>query len=135
MAGIIRRVIASAKAPAAIGPYSQAVQVNETLYISGQLGLNPETMDFISDDVAEQTKQALTNMGAILEAAGSSYNQVVKTTILLADLNDYKAVNDIYAGFFKVPYPARAAFQCAALPKLGKVEIEAVAIVGDIQDQ
>merc|ERR1712002_138084 len=100
MAGVVRKVISTTKAPKAIGPYSQAVQVNHMLHVSGQLGINPETMDFVSDDVKEQTKQALTNMGAILEAAGSSFKNVVETTVLLADMKDYKDVNDIYATFF-----------------------------------
>ncbi|XP_057314149.1 2-iminobutanoate/2-iminopropanoate deaminase-like isoform X1 [Hydractinia symbiolongicarpus] len=134
MSKIIRKVISTVKAPKAIGPYSQAVQVNHMLHISGQLGLNPETMDFVSNDVQEQTKQALTNMKAILEAAGSSFANVVETTILLADINDYKAVNDVYATFFKAPFPARAAFECANLPKRGKVEIRAKAIVGPLED-
>ncbi|XP_057314150.1 2-iminobutanoate/2-iminopropanoate deaminase-like isoform X2 [Hydractinia symbiolongicarpus] len=134
MSKIIRKVISTVKAPKAIGPYSQAVQVNHMLHISGQLGLNPETMDFVSNDVQEQTKQALTNMKAILEAAGSSFANVVETTILLADINDYKAVNDVYATFFKAPFPARAAFECANLPKFGKVEIKAMAIVGEVLD-
>ncbi|XP_057314151.1 2-iminobutanoate/2-iminopropanoate deaminase-like isoform X3 [Hydractinia symbiolongicarpus] len=93
-----------------------------------------QTMDFVSNDVQEQTKQALTNMKAILEAAGSSFANVVETTILLADINDYKAVNDVYATFFKAPFPARAAFECANLPKRGKVEIRAKAIVGPLED-
>jgi len=135
MSKIIRKVISTTKAPAAIGPYSQAVQVNHMLHISGQLGLNPETMNFPSDGVKDQTKQALSNMGNILQAAGSSFKNVVETTILLADMNDYKDVNDIYATYFTAPYPARAAFQCANLPKFAKVEIKAMAIVGEVDDQ
>ncbi|XP_074640573.1 2-iminobutanoate/2-iminopropanoate deaminase-like isoform X2 [Tubulanus polymorphus] len=135
MSSIIRKVINSPKAPKAIGPYSQAVQVNKTLYISGQLGLSAETSDFVSENVDEQAKQALTNMGHILEAAGSDFSKVVKCTVLLADINDFKKVNDVYATFFKAPYPARAAYQVANLPKLGRVEIEAIAIVGDVDNQ
>ncbi|XP_065061797.1 2-iminobutanoate/2-iminopropanoate deaminase-like [Rhopilema esculentum] len=134
MAAIVRRVINTAKAPAAIGPYSQAVLVNSTLYVSGQLGLVSETMQFVSDDVQAQAKQALQNMGHILEAAGTSFDKVVKTTVLLADINDFAKVNEIYGTFFKEPYPARAAYQCANLPKLARVEIEAIAVVGDVVD-
>ncbi|XP_066935215.1 2-iminobutanoate/2-iminopropanoate deaminase-like isoform X1 [Clytia hemisphaerica] len=132
MSKVIRKIINTSSAPKAIGPYSQAVQVNHMLHVSGQLGLNPETMDFVSNDVSEQTKQALTNAGEILKAAGTSFSKVVETTILLSDINDYKAVNDVYATFFTAPFPARAAFECANLPKLGKVEIKMLAIVGEI---
>lgn len=131
---VIRKIISTAKAPAAIGPYSQAVLVDHTLYISGQLGLDPSTMDFVSQDVGEQTKQALTNMGHILAAAGSGFDKIVKTTILVADMKDYGRVNEVYASYFKPPFPARAAFEVANLPKYGLVEIEAVAIVGDVTD-
>ncbi|CAH3019874.1 unnamed protein product [Porites evermanni] len=132
MAATIRRIVSTAKAPKAIGPYNQAVIADKTMYVSGQLGLNPETMDFVSDDVVEQTKQALVNMGCILEAGGSSFDKVVKTTVLLADINDFAKVNDVYKTFFTSHQPARAAYQVANLPKLGKVEIEAVAIVGEV---
>ncbi|XP_066935217.1 2-iminobutanoate/2-iminopropanoate deaminase-like isoform X2 [Clytia hemisphaerica] len=135
MSKVIRKIINTSSAPKAIGPYSQAVQVNHMLHVSGQLGLNPETMDFVSNDVSEQTKQALTNAGEILKAAGTSFSKVVETTILLSDINDYKAVNDVYATFFTAPFPARAAFECANLPKLGKVEIKMMAIIGDVDEQ
>lgn len=135
MAATIRRIVSTAKAPKAIGPYNQAVIADKTMYVSGQLGLNPETMDFVSDDVVEQTKQALVNMGYILEAGGSSFDKVVKTTVLLADINDFAKVNDVYKTFFTSYQPARAAYQVANLPKLGKVEIEAVAIVGEVKDE
>ncbi|XP_002163091.1 2-iminobutanoate/2-iminopropanoate deaminase isoform X1 [Hydra vulgaris] len=135
MSSVIRKVIYSAKAPKAIGPYSQAIQVNHVLHISGQLGINAETNDFVSDSVEDQAKQALTNIGYILDAAGSSFDKVIETTVLLADINDFAKVNEIYASFFKVPYPARAAYQCANLPKFGKIEIKSVAIVGDIHDE
>eukprot|EP00112_Aurelia_sp_Birch-Aquarium-sp1_P007053 Seg1770.7 transcript_id=Seg1770.7/GoldUCD/mRNA.D3Y31 product="2-iminobutanoate/2-iminopropanoate deaminase" protein_id=Seg1770.7/GoldUCD/D3Y31 len=134
MAAIVRKVINTAKAPAAIGPYSQAVLVNGTLYISGQLGLVAESKQFVSDDVAAQAKQALQNMAHILEAAGTGFDKVVKTTVLLADINDFAKVNEVYATFFKEPYPARAAYQAANLPKLARVEIEAIAVVGNVQD-
>jgi 2-iminobutanoate/2-iminopropanoate deaminase len=114
--------------------FSQAVQVNGTLYISGQIGLNPETMEFPSGDTEEQTRQALTNMGAILKEAGSSFKNVVKVTVLLDDINDFTRVNDVYKTFFTDKQPARAAYQAAKLPKAAKVEIEAIAIVGEVQD-
>ncbi|VDM27026.1 unnamed protein product [Toxocara canis] len=111
MATVTRKIISTPKAPAAIGPYSQAVLVDKTLYISGSLGLVPETGKFPSDCVKAQTEQSLKNIGAILEAAGSSYDNVVKTTVLLADMNDFATVNDIYKNFFKKNFPARCAYQ------------------------
>ncbi|XP_066940636.1 2-iminobutanoate/2-iminopropanoate deaminase [Macrobrachium rosenbergii] len=131
---IIRKVIQTSKAPAAIGPYSQAIQAGNTLYVSGQLGFDPKTMT-ISGDVQQQTKTALTNMGYILEAAGCTFQNVVKTTVLLADINDFAKVNEIYSTFFSEAVPARAAYQVANLPKGGLVEIEAVAVVGEIEQQ
>jgi len=129
---IVRKIISTSKAPAAVGPYSQAVQVNETLYISGQIGFIPETMNIVDGGAASETDQALKNMGEILKAAGSSYKNVVKTTVLLKDINDYAAVNEVYSKYFSDARPARAAYQVAALPKAANVEIEAVAVVGDI---
>merc|ERR1711868_66557 len=129
-----RVIIATKKAPDAIGPYNQAVQVGNTLYISGQIGFVPETMEVIKGGVVVETKQALTNMGHILEAANCSFNNVVKTTVLLADINDFKDVNEVYTKFFTNNYPARAAYQVAALPRGARVEIEAVAVVGNITD-
>ncbi|KAK7078286.1 hypothetical protein SK128_023941 [Halocaridina rubra] len=131
---VVRRVIATPNAPAAIGPYSQAVQAGNTLYVSGQLGMDPKTMT-LTGDVVEQTKTALTNMGHILEAAGCTFKHVVKTTVLLADINDFNKVNEVYSKFFSEAVPARAAYQVANLPKGGSVEIEAIAIVGEIDHQ
>ena len=115
-------------APAAIGPYSQAILAGDTLYISGQLPVVPETGAFPSEDIREQTRASLMNIGAILREAGMDYANVVKTTVLLSDIADFAAMNEVYATFFKAPFPARAAFQVAALPKGAKVEIEAVAV-------
>lgn len=129
MSKIVKTVISTAKAPAAIGPYSQAVRAGPTLYISGQLGLVPETMEIISGGVVPEAKQALQNMGEILKEAGASYSDVVKTTVLLADMNDFAAVNKVYSEFFSSSVPARAAYQVAALPKGGRVEIEAIALI------
>merc|ERR1711884_139105 len=127
-----RVIIATKKAPDAIGPYNQAVQVNNTLYISGQIGFVPETMEVIKGGVVPEARQALTNMGHILEAANCTFDNVVKTTVLLADINDFKDVNEVYTKFFTNNYPARAAYQVAALPRGARVEIEAVAVVGKI---
>merc|ERR1711997_589137 len=106
-----RVIIATKKAPDAIGPYNQAVQVNTTLYISGQIGFVPETMEVIKGGVVSEAKQALTNMGHILDAANCTFDNVVKTTVLLADINDFGAVNEVYTTFFSDNYPARAAYQ------------------------
>ncbi len=115
-------------APAAIGPYSQAVAAGNTLYISGQLPIDPATGEFAGADIVTQTRQSLTNMKAILEANGMTMADVVKTTVLLADIAEFAAMNAVYAEFFSAPYPARAAYQVAALPKAARVEIEAIAV-------
>ena len=114
-------------APAAIGPYSQAIQAGNTIYVSGQLPIDPATGAFAGNDIAAQTRQSLTNMKNILLAAGADMSNVVKTTVLLADIADFAAMNAVYAEFFTAPFPARAAFQAAALPKNALVEIECVA--------
>ncbi|XP_062321160.1 2-iminobutanoate/2-iminopropanoate deaminase-like [Osmerus eperlanus] len=134
MSAIIRKIINTAKAPAAIGPYSQAVMVDRTLYVSGQLGMDPSSGLLVDGGVQAQAKQALINMGEILKAAGCGYDNVVKTTVLLADMNDFTNVNDVYKQFFSTHFPARAAYQVAALPRGGLVEIEAVAVSGPITD-
>ncbi len=117
------------KAPAAIGPYSQAVKAGNTIFVSGQLPIDPATGKFAGEDIAAQTRQSLTNIKNILEAAGAGMEDVVKTTVLLSDIGDFAAMNEVYAQFFKEPFPARAAFQVAAVPKGAKVEIEAIAVV------
>ncbi len=116
-------------APAAIGPYSQAVKAGNTIYVSGQLPVDPSTGEFAGEDIKAQTKQSLTNIQNILKEAGAGMENVVKTTVLLSDISDFAAMNEVYATFFKEPYPARAAFQVAAIPKGAKVEIEAVAVI------
>ena len=123
------KAIASEKAPAAIGPYSQAVQAGNTIYVSGQLPIDPEIGEFAGSDIATQTQQSLNNIRNILEKAGTDMGHVVKTTVLLADISDFAAMNAVYAEFFKEPFPASAAFQVAALPKGARVEIEAVAVI------
>ena len=115
-------------APAAIGPYSQAVQAGNMLFVSGQIPVDPATGNFAGEDIVTQTKQSLTNVKNILEAAGYSLNDVVKTTVLLADIGEFAAMNAVYAEFFSEPFPARAAYQVAALPKAARVEIEAIAV-------
>lgn len=121
--------ISTDKAPAAIGPYSQAVRGGDTIYVSGQLPIDPATGAFAGADVKAQTRQSLMNMKAILQAAGTDMDKVVKTTVLLKDIADFGAMNEVYAEFFSEPYPARAAYQVVALPKDALVEIECVAVV------
>ncbi|KAH7373698.1 hypothetical protein KP509_17G069300 [Ceratopteris richardii] len=124
-----KEAVVSADAPAALGPYSQAIKSGNLVFVSGVLGLVPETGSFVSESVEGQTEQVLKNMGAILKAAGSSYENVVKTTIMLADLNDFKKVNEIYAKYFPAPFPARSTYQVAALPLNARVEIECIALL------
>ncbi|XP_076439967.1 2-iminobutanoate/2-iminopropanoate deaminase-like [Babylonia areolata] len=133
MAGnVVRKIVSAATAPAAVGPYSQAVIADNTMYMSGMIGFEPKSMEIVPGGAGPETDQALKNMGEVLKAAGISYNNVVKTTVLLADINDYATVNQVYANYFSENKPARAAYQVAALPKGAKVEIEAIAIVGKI---
>ena len=115
-------------APAAIGPYSQAIQAGNTIYVSGQLPIDPATGAFAGDEIKAQTRQSLTNMKNLLIEAGTDMSAVVKTTVLLANIADFAAMNEVYAEFFTAPYPARAAFQVACLPKNALVEIECVAV-------
>ena len=115
-------------APAAIGPYSQAVEAGNTLYVSGQLPINPATGQFAEGGVKELTAQSLTNMKAILEAAGMSFYNVVKTTVFLADMADFADMNEVYAQFFAAPFPARSAVAVKTLPKGARVEIECIAV-------
>ena len=121
------KAISTDKAPAAIGPYSQGVWAGSFLFLSGQIPLDPESGEMESGDVSLQTERVMRNLGAVLGAAGLGWQNVVKTTIYLADMADFTAVNEIYANFLKAPFPARATVQAAALPKGAKVEIDAVA--------
>ena len=123
----MKTVISTSKAPAAIGPYSQAVCAGGFVYVSGQIPLDPATGEFAGPDIRTQTRQSLKNIAAILAAAGSGMDRVVKTTVLLKDIGDFAAMNEVYAEAFTAPYPARAAFEAAALPKGALVEIECVA--------
>lgn len=123
----MKEIIATPNAPAAIGPYAQAVKAGNTLYISGQLPIDPATGAFAAADVAGQTEQSLKNIGAILAQACMGYDNVVKTTVLLADIADFGTMNEVYAKYFTADCPARAAFAVKDLPKGALVEIEAVA--------
>ena len=124
----MKKQIATPAAPAAIGPYSQAIEAGGFVYCSGQLPIDPATGAFAGGDIAAQTRQSLTNIGNILAAAGFSMKDVVKTTVLLKNIADFGAMNEVYATFFTEPFPARAAFQAAALPRDALVEIECVAV-------
>lgn len=116
-------------APAAIGPYSQAVTDGHTVYVSGQIPINPATGEFAGATIEEQAKQSLTNISNILKAAGTDMSHVVKTTVLLKNIQDFAVINEVYATFFTAPYPARSAFQAADIPKGALVEIEAIAVL------
>lgn len=119
--------ISTTNAPAAIGPYSQAIKVGELVFVSGQLPIDPATGSFAEGGIKELTRQSLTNMKAILEEAGTSMANVVKTTVFLADMNDFAAMNEVYAEFFAAPFPARSAVAIKTLPKGALVEIECIA--------
>ena len=122
----MKKTIATADAPKAIGPYSQAIELNGTLYVSGQLPVNPATGE-MPEGIEAQTRQSLANIDAILKEAGLCFNDVAKTTVLLSDINNFSAMNAVYAEFFPESKPARACYQVAAIPKGALVEIEAVA--------
>lgn len=124
----MKKVIATKQAPAAIGPYSQAIEVGNMLFASGQLGLDPETGDFAVGGVKAQTEQSFRNIKAILAEAGYTMENVVKTTVYLADMADFAAVNEVYAAQFSGDYPARSAVAVKTLPKNGLVEIEVIAV-------
>ena len=121
--------VSTEAAPAAIGPYSQAIRSGDLVFLSGQIPLDPATGDLVSGGIEEQTRRVMNNLGAVLAAAGASFENVVKTTIYLADLGDFAAVNGVYASYFGQPAPARATVQVAALPKGARVEIDATARV------
>lgn len=124
----MKRIIQTEKAPKAIGPYSQAVEANGTLYISGQVPLNPETMKVVEGGIKEQTEQVLKNIGAILEAAGYAFSDVVKSTCLLSDMGNFAAMNEVYGNFYTENQPARAAFAVKDLPLGVLIEIETIAV-------
>ena len=124
----MKKIIHTEKAPAALGPYSQAIEVNRTLYVSGQIPFVPETMTLVSDCVKAQTKQSLENIKAILEAAGYTFKDVVRAGVFIKDMNDFAAVNEVYAEYLGDVKPARACVEVARLPKDVKVEIEVIAV-------
>jgi 2-iminobutanoate/2-iminopropanoate deaminase len=125
----MRQAVSSATAPAAIGPYSQAIKAGQLLFLSGQIPLDPATGGLVPGGIEAQTRQVFTNIGEILKAAGATFDHVVSATVYVADMNDFAAVNAIYATYFSAPAPARATVQVARLPKDALVEIQVVALV------
>ncbi len=123
----MKKVITSEKAPAAVGPYSQAIEANGTLYVSGQIPINRAT-GIIAESIEEQTRQCLENIKAIVEEAGYSLNDIVKATVLLDDINNFTAMNNVYSTYFSTQMPARACYQVAKLPLSVQIEIEAIAV-------
>lgn len=126
-----KQVVVANNAPKAIGPYSAGVKIGNFVYTAGQLGIDPQTGAFVEGGIEAQTRQAITNLKAVLEAADSSLIDVIKTTVFLRDMNEFAAMNSVYAEFFTENFPARSAVQVARLPLDGAVEIEAVAVIGD----
>ena len=125
----LREPVSSPAAPKAIGPYSQAIRAGQFLFLSGQTPIDPATGNLVDGDIAAQTTRALQNLGEVLKAADASFSNVTKTTVFLADMNDFAAMNAVYATFFPAPAPARTTIQAARLPKDCRVEIDAIAIV------
>ena len=123
-----KKIVASPLAPKAVGTYSQAVVANGTIYVSGQLPIDANTGEFVPGGVKEQLHQVFKNLGYVLEEAGYSFKDVVKTTVYLADMADFATLNEVYAMYFSEPYPARVAYQVAALPKAARVEIDVIAV-------
>lgn len=127
----MREPVQTKNAPAAIGPYSQAIKANGFVYVSGQIPIDPATGEFVSGGIAEQTDRVLRNLAAVLEASGSGLDRVVKTTVFLADMKEFAGMNEVYATFFPSAPPARATVAAAGLPRDARVEIEAVALVSE----
>ncbi len=127
----VKDIVATDRAPRAIGPYSQAVRAGDLVFASGQIPIDPATGEFVAGGVAEQTEQVLRNLTAVFEAAGVGMNQIVKTTVFLADMDDFTAMNEVYGRFFGAEPPARATVQAARLPRDARVEIEAIAVIGN----
>lgn len=124
----MKKIVQTDHAPRAIGPYSQAVRAGDLIFASGQIPTDPQTGEFVAGGISEQTEQVLRNLAAVLEAAGSGLDRVVKTTVFLADMNDFAAMNEVYGRFFVSEPPARATVQAARLPRDARVEIEAIAL-------
>lgn len=125
-----RQIIKTSKAPQAIGTYSQAVKVNDTVYLSGQIPLHPETMEMVDADIAQQIRRVFDNLSAVAEAAGGSLGDIVKLNVFLVDMAHFPVVNEVMAQYFQEPFPARAAVGVAALPKGAEVEMDAVMVLG-----
>ena len=123
----MKQAVSSPDAPKAIGPYSQAVRAGQLLFVSGQVPLDPATGQIVSGDIGAQTRRVFDNLGAVLKAGGRSFADVVRTTVFLADMNDFATVNEVYGTYFSEPYPARATVQVARLPKDARVEIDVIA--------
>ena len=124
----MKEIVSTENAPGAIGPYSQAIKTGGLVFCSGQIPIDPATGNFVSDDIAGQTEQVLRNLSAVLEAAGSNLGSVVKTTVFLADMNDFAAMNEVYGKYFGENKPARATVQAARLPRDARVEIDCIAV-------
>ena len=125
----MQSAVSTGTAPKALGPYSQAIRAGQFLFVSGQVPINPATGTLVDGGIAEQTRQALTNIGEILTAGGASFKHVVRTTVYLADLNDFPAMNEEYASFFMAPQPARSTIQAARLPRDARIEIDVIAFL------
>jgi 2-iminobutanoate/2-iminopropanoate deaminase len=123
----MKQAVSSPDAPKAIGPYSQAVRAGQLLFVSGQVPLDPATGQLVNGDIAAQTRRVFDNLGAVLKAGGRSFADVVRTTVFLADMNDFAAMNEVYGKYFSEPYPARATVQVARLPRDARVEIDLIA--------
>lgn len=126
----MREPVSTPNAPAAIGPYSQAIRSGNLLFVSGQIPLDPASGTLVSGPIADQTERVLENLGAILQAAGASFDRVVKTTVYLADMSEFAAMNEVYGRYFPAPAPARATIQAARLPRDVRVEIDLIADLG-----
>lgn len=126
----MKEIISTENAPGAIGPYSQAVKTGTMVFCSGQIPIDPQTGEFVSDEIGAQTEQVLKNLSAVLKAAGTDLNSVVKTTVFLIDMNDFAVMNEVYAKYFSENKPARATVQAARLPRDARVEVECIALIG-----
>ena len=122
--------VSTGSAPKALGPYSQAIKAGQFLFVSGQVPIDPATNELVAGSIADQTRRALQNVGEILKAGGASFQHVVRTTVYLADLTDFAAMNEIYATFFAAPQPARSTIQAARLPRDARIEVDVIAFIG-----
>jgi 2-iminobutanoate/2-iminopropanoate deaminase len=125
---MLKQAISSSDAPKAIGPYSSALRAGQLLFVSGQVPIDPATGEMVTGDVAAQTRRVLENIGALLNAGGLTHNDLVRTTVFLADMNDFAAMNEVYRTYFTEPYPARSTVEAARLPREARIEIDAIAM-------